>query len=385
MRPPSKAIVRMARSGIREIYDLAITIPGAIHLEMGEPDFPTPPHIIEAASIAAEKGHTKYTANAGIPELREAAAAKVRDRNGIEATMGQVVVTPGAIAALYGVMLALCDPGDQVLLPDPGWPNHGMICDLQGLVAARYPLPGGSEIERLPDVVEPLIKERTKVLLINSPSNPTGEVIPAETLDRLLELADRNDLWVVSDEVYDEIVFDGRSAPSAAARSQSERVVSVFSFSKTYSMTGWRVGYAVAPTATAHHVIKTQEPITACVNAPAQMAALAALEGPQECVIEMRTAYERRRDEVTALLDRSGARYVHPDGAFYIWIDISAAGMSSGEFATRLLREKGVAVTPGVAFGPRSDSHVRVSLAAAMDQLREGVSRLIAAAGDWAD
>jgi aspartate aminotransferase len=383
MREPSAAITKMKRSGIREIFDLANAIPDAIHLEMGEPDFPTPRHIREAAARAADEGFTKYTPNAGIPELRDAIAEKVRCKNGIHAGRDQVIVTPGAIAALHGSMLALCDPGDEILLSDPAWPNYRMLCDLLRLETAYYPLLPEDGMQPMAERIEPLISADTKMIVINSPSNPTGSVIDQSHLEEVLRLAEETDLWVVSDEVYDEIVFDKGTAPSAAASDYADRVISVFSFSKTYAMTGWRVGYAVAPIDLAPFVVKTQEPTTACVNAPAQMAALEALEGPQDCVREMRDSYQERRDDVVEILDAAGLPYVHPSGAFYMWIDVSDFGGSDVDFARRLLTEREVAVTPGSAFGPESGTFVRVSLASDASVLRKGVERIVESVLDW--
>lgn len=372
----------MKRSGIREIFDRANAIPEAIHLEMGEPDFQTPRHIREAAARAADAGFTKYTPNAGIMELREAIAAKVNLRNGIDADSNQVIVTPGAIAALHGTMLALCDPGDEILLSDPAWPNYRMLCDLLGLDTLYYQLLPEDDMQPTAERIEPLITTETKLIVINSPSNPTGSVIDQRHLDEVLRLAEEYDLWVVSDEVYDEIVFDGGAAPSAAASASAERVISVFSFSKTYAMTGWRVGYAVTPADITSFVVKTQEPTTACVNAPAQMAALEALQGPQDCVREMRDSYQERRDDVMEILDAAGMSYVRPSGAFYMWIDVSAAGLSDIDFARRLLTDRQVAVTPGSAFGPASGDFVRVSLASDASVLRKGVERLVESVAD---
>ncbi len=379
MREPSNAIVRMKRSGIREIFDRANQIPDAIHLEMGEPDFPTPQHIRDAAARAANEGHTKYTPNAGITELREAAADKVVRRNGVEATPNQVVITPGAIAALYGTVMALCNRGDEILISDPSWPNYAMLAGLQDVRVGRYPMRPKDAMQPRADLIEPSITAKTRILLINSPCNPTGTVVDRQHMRDLLQLADEHDLWLISDEVYDEMVFDGGTAVSPATLGNHDRIISIYSFSKTYAMTGWRVGYAVAPPELAPYLIKTQEPVTACVNAPAQMAAVAALRGPQDCVNEMREAYESRRNGVMEILDRAGVPYVRPSGAFYLWIDIGGSGMNATDFARRLLEDHHVAVTPGGAFGPDSDGFVRVSLASAAGLLNEGTNRLVTA------
>lgn len=375
---PSQSIRHMERSGIREIFDLANTIPDAIHLEMGEPNFDTPRHVVAAAAAAASNGYTKYTPNAGLPELRAAVARKVTERNGLTSSPEQVIVTPGAIAALYGTLLALCDSGDEILLPDPAWPNYRMIAALQGLQVGTYPLFTDSGRFDL-DAFERSITSRSKVVVVNSPNNPTGTMLDEQSIKAMVQIADARGLWVISDEVYDEIVFDRDVAPSVAALGGSDNVVSVYSFSKTYAMTGWRVGYAVAPPDLVSYVVKTQEPITACVNAPAQMAAVAALDGPQTCVTEMRDAYRERRDRVVELLMDAGVPHLHPAAAFYVWVDVSASGLSGQDFARRLLHDHHVAVTPGGAFGRAGTDHVRLSLASAPADLYRGVKSLAAA------
>jgi aspartate aminotransferase len=382
VKAPSSAIQQMGRSGIREIFDLANTIPNAIHLEMGEPDFPTPAHVVEAAHRASLAGITKYTPNAGIRELREALAHKISMRNGVEADADRVVVTPGAIAAIFSSFLVLCDPGDQVLIPDPGWPNYAMIAAMQRLDAVGYPLRFDLSFRPDIDAIARLITPKTKVILINSPSNPTGAILEESELAALLELAAHHDLWVISDEVYDQIVFDRSIAPSAA-RVHPERVVTVWSFSKTYAMTGWRVGYALAPESVSTLLIKTQEPTTACVNGPAQMAALEALTGPQAVVAEMVSEYRTRRDAAVSILAEAGVPHAVPSGAFYLWIDVSTTGISSADFCRRLLREAEVAVTPGSAFGPSGEGFVRVSLATETGLLTDGVSRLATSVEGW--
>jgi aspartate/methionine/tyrosine aminotransferase len=379
---PSTNITTIPRSGIRAIMELAWTVPDAIHLEVGEPNFTTPAHIVAAAAEAAAAGFTRYTPNAGIPELREALAGKVRERNGIQAGADQVIVTPGSVAGLFSTLTALVDPGSEVLLADPAWPNYELMMRLLGITPVRFRL--HPERGLIPDAaeIEPLITERTRAIVLNSPGNPTGAITPPEVLADLLELSARHDLWVLTDEVYDEIWFD--HPPAALAPLDSEgRVITFFSFSKTYAMTGWRVGYLVAPADVVGHIIKAQEPITSCVNAPAQKAAVAAITGPQDCVADMRASYHERRDRVGALLDDRGLPYVRPTGAFYLMADISGSGLSDVEFATRLVRERGVAVVPGTTFGPNSGAFVRISLATAAEPLLEGVGRLADAVEQW--
>ena len=372
----------MPRSGIREVMEMANAIDGAIRLETGEPNFNTPRHVCEAAAKAAFDGFTKYTANAGIPPLREALAAKVTERNGIDATADQVVVTSGAVAGIYSSMVSLVDPGAEMLLGDPSWPNYAQMMQLLKITPVHFPLRAENGLVPQAADVEPLITERTRAIMLNSPGNPTGAVTDAAALADLMELARRHDLLVFADEVYDEIVFDEPYVPAAPLDADG-RVITFFSFSKTYAMTGWRVGYLVVPPGVSPLIVRAQEPITSCVNAPAQMGALAAVTGPQDCVAEMRDAYRHRRDIVTEFLTGRDIPHVRPRGAFYLMIDVSRSGSSGMDFALRLLKEKQVAAVPGDTFGPGSGRFVRVSLATAPDLLIEGVTRLADAVDDW--
>jgi aspartate aminotransferase len=375
--PPSSIASSMPVSRIREIMELAWEKPEVIHLEVGEPDFPTPEHVVEAAYEAARTGHTRYAPNAGLPELREALADKVTRRNGYEARPDQVVVTQGGIQALYLALLALLEPGDEVLLPDPAWPNFRMIAHLLGARVLPYPLVSeGDFLPRLEDL-ERLVTPRTRAILVNTPSNPLGTVVPRELVDTLLEFARRRGLWYISDEVYDEVVFDDAFVSAGAVADPGDRLVSVYSFSKVYAMTGWRVGYLVAPPDLTKLLTGMQEPIVSCVNTPAQLAALAAVTGPQAVVREMRESYRERRDELLEILDRGNLPSSQPSGAFYVWTDISKAGVRSMDFARSLIEREHVAVAPGSAFGDLGDGYVRLSLASSRQDLVEGASRLV--------
>jgi aspartate aminotransferase len=375
--PPSSIASSMPVSRIREIMELAWKDPEVIHLEVGEPDFPTPEHVVEAADEAARAGHTRYAPNAGVPELREALADKVVRRNGYEARPEQVVVTQGGIQALYLVLRALLEPGDEVLLPDPAWPNFRMIAHLLGAGVLSYPLVAeGDFLPRLEDL-ERLVTPRTRAILINSPSNPLGTVLPGELVETLLAFARRRGLWFISDEVYDEVIFDDVFVSAGSVADPCDRLVSIYSFSKVYAMTGWRVGYLVAPPDLAKLLTGMQEPIISCVNTPAQMAALAAVTGPQDIVREMCEAYRTRRDELLGILDRGGLPSSHPSGAFYVWADVSEAGAPSMDFARSLIEREHVAVAPGSAFGELGEGYVRLSLASSREDLLDGASRLV--------
>jgi aspartate aminotransferase len=374
---PSSIASSMPVSRIREVMELAWQDPQAIHLEVGEPDFPTPSHIVEAAHEAARAGHTRYAPNAGLPQLREALADKVSRRNGYEARPEQVVVTQGGIQALYLVLRALLEPGDEVLLPDPAWPNFRMIAHLLGARVLPYPLLAEGDFRPRPEDLERLVTPRTRAILVNSPSNPLGTVLPRELAETLLDFARRRSLWFIADEVYDELTFDGAFVSVGSVAEPDDRLVSIYSFSKVYAMTGWRVGYLVAPPDLATLLTGMQEPIISCVNTPAQMAALAALSGPQQVVREMRDAYRVRRDELLEILDRGDLASTRPSGAFYVWADVSEAGMPSMEFARSLIEREHVAVAPGSAFGELGEGYVRLSLASSREDLIEGTSRLV--------
>ena len=381
---PSNAIQHVPRSGIRRVFDEAAKYPDCIRLEVGEPSFGTPAHIKEAAVNALAENFTKYTANAGIPELRSAIVDKLRIRNGISVDSNDVVVTSGGVAACFTALAAMVNPGDEVLLADPSWPNYVQMTVLLGVKAVHYRLRLENDLIPTVEDIERCITPKTKVLIMNSPGNPTGAITPLPRLREILELAHRHNLWVISDEVYDEIWFD-TPPHSLQPLDTQERVVSVFSFSKTYAMTGWRVGYLTGASEIVSHVLRAQEPTTSCVNSPAQRGAVAALLGDQQCVADMRSAYASRAQLVTKILDDHGVPYARPTGAFYTMVDISGARMSDLDFVSRMITERRVAVVPGSAFGPESGNVVRVSLASSESDLQNGVTRLASAVSDWSN
>ena len=381
---PSNVIQHVPRSGIRRVFDEAAKYPDCIRLEVGEPSFSTPAHIKEAAVKALAENFTKYTANAGIPELRSAIVDKLRVRNGISVDSNDVVVTSGGVAACFTALAAMVNPGDEVLLADPSWPNYVQMTVLLGVKAVHYRLRLENNLIPTVEDIERCITPKTKVLIMNSTGNPTGAITPLPRLREILELAHRHNLWVISDEVYDEIWFD-TPPHSLQPLDTQERVVSVFSFSKTYAMTGWRVGYLTGASEIVSHVLRAQEPTTSCVNSPAQRGAVAALLGDQQCVAEMRSAYASRAKLVTKILDDHGVPYARPTGAFYTMVDISGSRMSDIDFVSRMITERRVAVVPGSAFGPASGNVVRVSLASSESDLQNGVERLASAISDWSN
>ena len=374
----------MQRSGIREIMDLATGIDDVLHLEVGEPDFPTPGHVVDAAGRAATAGYTKYTPNRGLREVRESMVRKLSEENGIHVTPEQVVITTGAVNALSQALMVLVDPGDAVLVPDLSWPNFEMMVALNEGTLTRYPLRRERNFEPDLEALDELVSsaQNPKVLLINSPANPTGAVYDRQTIDGLLEIARDHDLYVVSDECYERIVFEGEHI-SPGALDSSGRVISCFSVSKTYAMTGWRIGYATAAPELASLIAKVQEAVTSCATAVAQKAAQAALDGDQSCVTEMRDSYQERRDLAAGLLEEAGLLVSRPQGAFYIMVNTEGTGLDGNIFCKRLLTEQRVAVAPGETFGPAGRGMVRVSLASDMAILNEGIRRLVTAVHEW--
>lgn len=374
MRVLSKNVERMPRSGIRVIMDLAAQQREVFHLEVGEPGFPTPRHIREAAVRAMEEGFTKYTPSSGLLSLREAILQKVREENRIDARLDQVAVTPGSMFALASALMAVVEPDDEILIPDPGWANYYMQAVVMGVKPVFYKLRQEKGFQPIVEEIEPLVGPRTRAILVNSPSNPTGAVFDEGAIRALLDLAVAHDIYLISDEVYEKIVFTGGHF-SPGALDPRERVISVFGFSKTYAMTGWRVGYYIAPEKIAPEMHKLIEPFVACASAVSQKAAEAALLGPQDCVEEMVGAYRERRDLVASILAKEGFDFFTPQGAFYLLARIDGAGIDSYTFAKELVQETGVAVAPGATFGPSAASYVRISFCADLEQIEEGLER----------
>jgi aspartate aminotransferase len=365
-----------AHSGIREVVNLALVTPGCIRLEVGEPNFPTPAHIVEAAIEFARKGQVKYTATAGLLSLRERLVAKLDKVNGIKAGVNNINCSVGGVGGIAGAVAALVEPGDEVLIPDPAWPNYRLMLAWAHGVLVPYACPPEREFLPDPKEIERQITSRTKLIIINSPCNPTGAVFPRDLLERLVEVAVRHNLYLLSDECYDEVILDGEHH-SPASFCTDGRVISAFTFSKTYAMTGWRVGYVVANDAISDSITKVLESNSSCLPTVCQKAAEAALDGPREPLLDMVSAYRQRRDLCVGLLEEAGMLISRPQGAFYIMADVSRSRMDSREFAFDLVSSKQVAVAPGTAFGQSARQAVRISLASSPEDLSMGISRMI--------
>ncbi|MDQ2923886.1 MAG: pyridoxal phosphate-dependent aminotransferase [Candidatus Dormibacteraeota bacterium] len=363
-------------SGIREIANEALRTPGAIRLDVGQPNFPTPKHIGEAGKRAIDENKTFYTHTQGMISLREKLVAKLERVNGIRVTPDRIACGPGGVGALAAVFGAVLEHGDEVLMPDPGWPNTRLMLAWTGARGVFYPCLPTDGFQPDLDALERLITPRTKLLLINSPNNPTGAVYPAATIARMIEIAQRHNLWLLSDECYDQIILDGTWTSPASLAPDDPRIATVFTFSKSYSMTGWRIGYVAGSAELIDTATKVLESNSSCVSTITQVAAEAALDGPQDCVGEMVAAYRHRRNVVIDILREAEMLVNEPTGAFYCMADISRSRLQARDFAFKLLRERGVSVAPGSAFGEVAVDAVRISLASSDTDLREGVGRL---------
>ena len=372
------------RSAIREVFDAANRIPDAIRLEIGEPSFHTPRFVVDAAMEAARAGRTGYTPNGGYAELREALAAKIERVDGFAVDAEQVVVTPGAMNALFSIYLALLEPGDEVLLPTPGFPNMDEMVRLLGGEAVFYNLVRETGFLPSREQLEPLVTPRTKAIFANTPGNPTGAVFPLDTVRGLAELSADRGIWLISDEVYDELILDDLPHVSAAALVPEAPIVSVYSFSKVYAMTGWRLGYCAAPPELAAVLRKLQEPEVSCPSAISQHAAAAVLAGPRDEFDAMRDAYRERRDRAVAVAADVGLDVFRTRGTFYMLVDVAASGLPAREFTLRALDELHVAVAPGEVFGPGCEGLVRISFAVEADVLAEGMARIARAVETFA-
>lgn len=359
-------------SGIREILNQAIARPGTIRLETGEPNFSPPAHILEAFSSASRTGHNRYTATEGITPLRTAIAEKLKRVNNINRGTEEILVTPGGIPGLFLAFLGVAQSGDEILVPDPGWPDYlGGLATL-GIRPVRYSLEAPHYKPQLTEMTG-LLTKRTRAIVLNCPGNPTGQLLTQAETEAVCEWAVAHDLWVISDEVYDQIVFEGRAFSPALWI--PERTLAVYSFSKTYAMTGWRLGYLAGPDWAIDSLTRVAMGAWSSVSEPLQYAGVAALTGSQEAVESMRRAYQARRDLAERTLARFNIATSHPDGAFYLLARIGSA-MPSRDFALRLLAEEGVAVAPGSAFGTTAEHWVRISLASSEESLKQGLTRL---------
>ena len=349
-----------------------------IHLEIGEPDFPTPDHIVEAAIEGLRAGKTHYVPAPGVPQLREAVAAFLERTGRMRATPDRVVVTPGAKPIMFFTIMALCGEGDEVLYPDPGFPMYESITAFAGAVGVRVPLREGNDFRIDTDELESLITDRSKLLIINSPHNPCGSVLTRADCEAIADIALRHDLTVLSDEVYWAIRYgDQPHASVLDVDGMADRTILLDGWSKTFAMTGWRLGFGVFPPALVEPVTRLVINSVSCTSAFSQDAAAAALTGPWEPVEAMVAEFRRRRDVIVAgLNDIPGITCVEPQGAFYAFPNISGTGLTSAQLQSRLLTEAGIAALAGTAFGPYGEGYLRFSYANSVENIQTALEAI---------
>ena len=370
-------------SGIRKVFERAKALERegrpVIFLETGRPDFDTPAHIKEAAKRALDAGDVHYTSNYGTPELRAAIAEKLKRENGLTYDPdAEIIVTVGAAEAVFDAFLAFLNPGDEVLYPEPSWLNYAAAARLAGAIPVPIPLRESNGYQIDPDEVRRRITSQTRLLIIASPHNPTGAVQSPDTLRDLADLVVQCNLLVISDEIYERIIYDDRVHVSLARLpGMGERTITINGFSKAFSMTGWRLGYAAAPQPFIQAMNRVHQYNVACACAFAQAGAVAALKGPQDCVTAMVAEFRRRRDLVVPAINAMrGLSCVNPGGAFYVWVNITRIGVTSEDFSMNLLERAYVSLVPGTVFGESGQGYVRLSYANSYERLEEALRRL---------
>jgi aspartate aminotransferase len=343
----------------------------------GEPDFDTPEHIKAAAQAAIETGFTKYTPSSGIPELRQAIAEKFKADNGLDYKPSQIIVSNGAKQSCYNAIMAVCNPGDEVIIPAPYWLSYPEMVRLAGAEPVIVPTTQENDWKITAEQFEEAMSPKTKMIILNTPGNPTGSVYTKEELRALSEVAAEEDIYILSDEIYEKLVYDGTEHVSIASLTPEayDLTITVNGFSKAYAMTGWRLGYLAAPEPVAKAIDSMQSHSTSNPCSFAQKGALAALKGDQQCIVDMREEFNLRREYMHGRLSSiAGITAVKPLGAFYVLANISTLGLNSTNFADRLLSKANVAVVPGVAFG--DDRTVRLSYATSLDVIKKGLDRI---------
>ena len=367
----------MKPSGIRKFFDLAAGMEGVVSLGVGEPDFVTPWRYREAAILSMEEGYTSYTANAGLKELREEIATYMSRRFHVNySPEDQIIVTVGASQAIDLALRAIINPGEEVIVVEPCFVSYAPLVALAGGKPVSVGTVKESEFKLLPEQLEAAITPNTKAIMICSPNNPTGTQLSKDDLKALAEIAIKHDILVISDEIYAELVYDEAYTSFAAIEGMYERTILISGFSKGFAMTGWRLGFVCASKEISEAMLKIHQYAIMCAPTAAQYAALEALRFGTGYVEEMRMSYNHRRNYIVSSFNELGLTCHTPGGAFYAFPSIESTGMSSEEFAEKLLVEEKVAVVPGNVFGIGGEGHIRCSYATSMDQLREALSRI---------
>ena len=370
--------IRQRSQSVRtRMLDLAAGRDDVIALGRGDPDLPTPAHIVEAGRRALADGATHYTHPMGLPALREAIARTLADADGLDYSVDEIVVTTGGQEAVFAAMFACINPGDEVLVPSPGYTSYDQAIELAGGIPVAVPTYESDDFALTAAAVEARVSPRTRMVCLLNPSNPTGAVTPPDEVEALAGLAAKHDLVVVSDEIYARLVYDGaRVLPVARLPGMKERTITINGFSKAYAMTGWRVGYLATSSSMVKALTEVHHGLTICAPAVSQHAALAALEGSQDCVEEMRRTYDERRRVMCRALDEMGLTYGKPRGAFYVYANVANTGLAASEFCVRLLEDARVMIFPGSLFGDHNDDFIRISLLQPVARIDEAVERM---------
>lgn len=375
----SKTVLENEPQLVRKIYDKSKEYENVTDLTLGDPDIPTPQEIKDAACRALAENKTKYTANAGIPELRQAISKDVKKRTGIKYGLDEISVTAGAMGALYLTAVSILDPGDEMIILEPHWPNYTNMVKMCKAVPRYVNCLGKLNPAALSRNIENTINDRTKAIIINSPSNPTGLILPFEILEEIAALAKRYDLWVLTDEVYRTIVFDGSFRSILEIPGMKERTVLIDSLSKRFSMTGFRVGFVCAPKEIATAVATLQENVNSCACMFAQYASIAALTHSEQFEQEICEIFRKRCSAMAAELNRSSKLSVaDPAATFYLFVDIRKTGLTAEAFAYRLLEEKHIAVVPGNAFNKAGEGYIRIACTLSEEKLTAAAKEIVA-------
>ncbi|WGD93776.2 aminotransferase [Bacillus subtilis] len=373
----SDYVQQIKPSGIRKFFDLAATMEGVISLGVGEPDFVTAWNVREASILSLEQGYTSYTANAGLYSLREEISRYLSNRFDLSYSPdNELIVTVGASQALDIAIRAIVNPGEEVIIPEPCFVAYDALVSLAGGIPVHVHTTADKGFKATAADFEAAVTEKTKAILICSPSNPTGSVYSKEELNEIAEFAKKHDVIVLADEIYAELTYDEEFTSIAALPGMKERTVVISGFSKAFAMTGWRLGFAAAPSLLRDAMLKIHQYAMMCAPAMAQFAALEGLKNGMEDVEKMKKSYRRRRNLFVESLNEIGLSCHHPGGAFYAFPSIKSTGMSSEQFAEELLTQEKVAVVPGSVFGPSGEGYIRCSYATSIEQLQEALVRM---------
>ena len=372
----SDKIKEIKPSGIRKFFDIANTMEDCISLGVGEPDFDTPWHITEEGIYSLERGRTFYTSNQGLPELREEIAKWNKRKYGLDYSADEVIVTCGGSEAIDVALRACINPGDEVIILEPNYVCYEPDVLLAGGVPVKIKLKNENEFRLTPKELETAITDKTKILVTNYPNNPTGAIMTKGDLEKIAEVVIKHDLLVISDEIYSELTYSGKHFSIGALPGMRDRTITINGFSKTFSMTGWRLGYAMGPKAIMDQVKKIHQFVVMSAPTISQYAGLEALRNGDSDIEKMKKEYDKRRKYLLKEFDRLGLPCFEPKGAFYIFPDIRKYGMTSEEFATDLLKKERVVVVPGTAFGDSGEGFTRISYAYSLDSLKEAVKRI---------